>query len=179
MNRRSAFPAVIRSFHLPRADEMALQTVRSTLSPESERNLGALLHLFGTEVGTRRHSFGYSPTAATSRWMLLASTQDSDEVIGYAASVTLDLFGQCHGLITDLAVLPEYRRQGVAQSLIVGVGGIFAAHQDPRVTTIAAIVPARRHSALDTFIIAGFEVMAQGDECLFHLPINHRAPAHC
>lgn len=152
--------------------------LRAELSLESERNFGALLRLFATEIGPRQFSFGYSPMATPARWLLLASTQDSGGVIGYATSVTLESFGQVHGIISELAVLPEYRRQGVAQSLIAGVAGIFAAHQSPQVTRIAAIVPARRHKALDTFIIAGFEVVARGEEYLFRLPINHRAPAH-
>lgn len=152
-----------------------MQAVRAGLSPESERNFGVLLRLFATEIGPRRFSFGYSPIAAAGRWILLASTLDSDDVIGYAASVTLESFGQIHGLITDLAVLPEYRHQGVAQSLITGVRGVFAANQDPRVTRIAAIVPARRQKALNTFITAGFKIMAQGDEYLFQLPMDCHA----
>ncbi len=178
MNRRSAFPSTIQSYHLPYGDETTMETVRTGLSPESERNFGTLMRLFATEIGPRRFSFGYAPAAATSRWLFLASTQDSEEVIGYAMSMTLEIFGQFHGFITDLAVLPEYRHQGVAQSLIVGMGKTLAELRDPAIVRLAAIVPARRHKAHDTFIIAGFETVVQGDEYLFQLPINHRTPAH-
>lgn len=180
MKRRSAFPAIIRSHHLPVADEVSVECLTPGLSHESGRNFRTLVQLFETEIGPRPLGFGYSPMAADGRWLLLASTQDTDEVIGYATAAMLESYGrQVHGCISELAVLPEYRRQGVAQSLIAGVRSVFASHPNPSMTQLAAIVPARRHKALDTFIIAGFEVVVQGDEYLFHLPINHRAPAHC
>jgi ribosomal protein S18 acetylase RimI-like enzyme len=161
------------------ADDTALALALRELSPQSRVNYGVLLRTFGTEVGQRRFSFGYSVAAAPDRWLHFASARDSDELIGYAASVMVESFGQFHGLITELVVLPEYRHQGVAQSLIAGISGTYAAHQGPRVSRLAAIVPAKRHEAQDAFIIAGFEVIVQGDEYLFQLPINHRAPAHC
>ncbi len=178
MKRRPVFPATVRSFYLPYADESIARQVFAEFSPVSERNFCELQRLFATEIGVRQFSFGYSRAAATGRWLSLASTRDSDDVIGYAASVTLESFGRFHGLITDLAVLPEYRRQGVAQSLIMGVGAVLSAQQDPHVSALAAIVPARRHEALDTFTIAGFENIVKGEEYLFTLPLN-RAPAHC
>ncbi len=168
----SSFPARIRSSQVPVADDATLELALGEYSPQSRANFRTLLRTFGTEVGQRRFSFGYSAAAASNRWIHFASTRDTDELIGYAASVAVESFGQFHGLITELVVLPEYRHQGVAQSLIVGVGGTYAAHQDPRVSRLAAIVPARRDKALDTFIIAGFEVVAQGDEYLFQLPMN-------
>ncbi len=180
MKRRSAFPAVIRSHHLPHAEAVSLEQIRSELSPESERNFHTLLRLFATEIGPRPLGFGYSSMAGGGCWLLLASTQDTDEVIGYAAAATIESYGhQVHGCISELAVLSEYRRQGVAQSLIAGVRGVFASQPNLSMTQLAAIVPARRYKALDTFIIAGFEVVVQGDEYLFQLPLNHRAPAHC
>lgn len=177
MKSRTVFPVIVRPFYLPHADESVARHLFAEFSPVSQRNFQALQRIFGIEVGTRQMSFGYSAAATDGRWMLFANTGDTDEVIGYAACLVVESFGQTHGLITDLAVLPEYRHQGVAQSLIAGVSAIFTVHQDPRVTTLAAIVPAPRQAALDTFVLAGFENVVQGEEYLFRLSINRSAVA--
>jgi ribosomal protein S18 acetylase RimI-like enzyme len=169
MPRRSAFPALVTTYYL--------QRVHESFDPASERVLAALQHLFATEIGPRRSSFGPSAKAADGYWLLLAHTGDTSELIGYALCRAIDQYGSIHGQVSELMVLPEYRRQGVAQSLLSGAEALFIAHQDPRVSALAATVPARRHEALNAFIRAGFETLVQGDDYLFRLPVN-RASAH-
>ena len=171
MKQRSVFPAIVRTAYLPFANESAVQEVLGDLSASSQCNYATLQRIFCTEIGPRRTSFGYSAAAADGRWLLLASTADTDEVIGYAECRALEIFGKIHGLINSIVVLPEYRRQGVAQSLISGVQAVFTAHQDPPVAGVAAIVPARRQEALDVFLLAGFDNPVKGDEYLFLLAI--------
>lgn len=177
MPTRSAFPAPVTTYFLPDHDTPAIQRVQKTFDPASERVLTALRRLFATEIGPRRASFGPSSQAADGHWLLLAHTGDTAELIGYALCRAVHQYGSIHGHVSELAVLPEYRRQGVAQSLLAGAEAVFTAHQDPRVSALAAIVPARRSEALNTFIRAGFETLIRGDDYLFHLSLN-RASAH-
>ncbi|MFZ1627229.1 MAG: GNAT family N-acetyltransferase, partial [Candidatus Moraniibacteriota bacterium] len=150
MKSRSTLPATIQSFHLPYTDESVARRLFTEFSPVSQRNFQMLQRIFATEIDHRQMSFGYAIAAATGRWMFLATDNNAGELIGYAVCMPLDSFGQTQGLIAEIVVLPEYRHQSAAQSLITAAGAIFTLHQDPRVTTLAAIVSARRHTALDT-----------------------------
>ncbi len=168
------FPHWIDSYSVPLDDESTARFVQMRLdADQSPRNLDTLREILAAENGHSPWAYGYSIDQARGRFVALAMTEDTSEVIGLAHCFQLEQRGLYFGLVTAVVVLPEYRRRGIGKALLSETGFVLQntrrvrAARPAQSRAIATIVPARNQRALNFFQHSGYTAMCKGD--LYHL----------
>ena len=93
----------------------------------------------------------------------------ADRSVGYAIAVLHDHGSLLH--IVRIAVLPEWRRQGIAQQLLAAV---ITYGQQIATTQISLNTQHDNHAALALYQRAGFQQTADRHEVIMHITANQR-----
>lgn len=176
--RQAQFSLRIDTRALLERHDPTLRITQPNLSPKSARNFEALQRTFLQEVGTDL-SYGYAWSDIRGWHLSFAVLPDDEEVIGYATAG----WAPPGGLISEVVVLPEYRRYHVGQQLLqaletalIGTRSPIPAASPNSARHLHAIVPAPHWGAREFFVHSGYEVTCHGDRYL--LSRRFSAPQH-
>lgn len=112
------------------------------------------------------------------QYMFLAFDNKSDLPVALATCIIMETDSMSYGVITDLVVLPEYRKSGVASKLVQDIiarmsnKSVIVASGNKELALLRVAISSHLASCRKIFEAAGFELVHGNGERLYELKLE-------